>query len=345
MPDLYILGAGCSRNFSESTHGIRGLKSPLDTDFFRMGRLVIENTGMKSDPLFMEEIDILIKTIAPLYGGKSDLSFFDNPDLRLEDVMTFLDIDFRLFSPLAAARLRQNESRQMRALKDLLARTLDYALKGSPCRKHRSLAGQMKQGDVVLSLNYDILIDNALFNLGKTTDSGYGMNFFRANQDGKWVRPSLDSSEVTLLKLHGSLNWVRCSLCGALLLYRYRKQTLDQVQLFQCPRCSSGETAAERMMIPPIQSKDYRDRDMAFLWVQADRLMKEFSRIVCVGYSFSPLDFDMGSLLRRLRTRQTRIPEVDFVSPDIQAERRLRLLLGIEKANRFKNLSTYLELT
>jgi len=241
--------------------------------------------------------------------------------------------------------LGQTESRQLRALKDLLARTLDYALMGPPCRKHRSLAKKMKQGDVVLSLNYDILIDNALFNLGKTTDSGYRMNFFRVNQDREWVSPSLEPSEVSLFKLHGSLNWIRCSLCGSLLLYRYRKQALDEVGLFRCPRCSSDETWAERVMIPPIQSKDYRDKDIAFLWVQADRMMKEFSRIICIGYSFSPLDFDMGSLIRRLRTRQTSIPEVDFVSPDKQAEERLRLLLGVRRTNRFKNLSQYLELS
>jgi hypothetical protein len=347
MPNLYILGAGCSVNYSESTHRIPGLKSPLNADFFRMARLVIENSGMKSDTLFMEEIDVLIRTIAPLYGLKGDLSLFDDPALNLEDAMTLLDIEFRLFSPLAAQRLEQNESRQLRALKDLLARTLDYALMGPPCSKHRSLAKRMKRDDVVLSLNYDILIDNALFNLGKVTDSGYGMDFFRVNQDGEWVNPSLVRSEVSLLKLHGSLNWIRCSLCGSLLLYRYRKQALDDVGLFRCPRCGSDETCVERVMIPPIQSKDYHDKDIAFLWVQADRMMKEeFSRIVCIGYSFSPLDFDMGSLMRRLRTRQTRIPEVDFVSDrDRQAEKRLTRLLGIERINPFDSLSLYLEST
>jgi len=345
MPDLYILGAGCSRNFSETTHQIQRLRSPLNGDFFRMAHLVIENSGMKSDDLFMEEINVLIKTIATLYGSKSELSFLDDPRLTLEDVMTLLDIDFKLFSPPGARRLGQNESRQLRALKDLLARTLDYALMGPPCRKHRSLAKRMKRGDVVLSLNYDILIDNALFNLGKTTDSGYGMNFFMVNHDGKWMRPVLDRSEVSLFKLHGSLNWIRCGLCGALLLYRHRKQTLSGVQLFRCPRCSSDENCAERMMIPPVQSKDYGDKDIAFLWVQADRKMKEFSRMVCIGYSFSSLDFDMGSLIRRLRSRQTSFPEVDFVSPDSTAEKRLRRLLGFGKMNHFKNLSRYLEST
>jgi hypothetical protein len=309
-----------------------------------MARLVIENSAMKSDDLFMEEVGVLIKTIAQLYGGKSDISLFGNKNLRLEDVMTLLDIDFRLFSPLAAQRLGLHESRELRALKDLLARTLEYALTGPPCSKHRTLAKSMKQGDVVLSLNYDILIDNALFNLGKTTDSAYRMNFFKVNQDGKWMRPNLEPSEISLFKLHGSLNWIKCRLCGALLLYRQRKQTLGGIGLFRCPRCSSEETG-ERMMIPPIQSKDYGDKDIAFLWFQADRAMNEFSRIVCIGYSFSPLDSDMTSLMRRLRSRLASIPEVDFVSPSRDAEERLGRLLGIRKMNRFRNLAHYLETT
>ena len=94
MPVLYILGAGCSRNYSQSSQRIRGLKSPLNRDFFKMARLVIENTGMKTDPVFMEEINLLIKKVAPLYGSSnSDLSFFNNPSLNLEDVMTLLDIE------------------------------------------------------------------------------------------------------------------------------------------------------------------------------------------------------------------------------------------------------------
>lgn len=346
MSDLYILGAGCSRNYSQSRHQIQGLKSPLNRDFFKMARLVIENTGMKSDPTFMEEIDILIKKIAPLYhSSKNDLSFFDNPYLNLEDVMTILDIDFKLFSPLAAPKSGQRESRQLRALKDLLARTLDYALMGPPCKKHHALAERMKTGDVVLSFNYDILIDNALFNLGKITDNGYKMNFFKANQDGQWIRPNEKTSEVTLLKLHGALNWVRCGLCGALLLYRYKKQAMYGAWEFRCPRCSSDETYAERMMIPPIQSKDYRDRDIAFLWVQADRMIRDFSRIICIGYSFSPSDFDMNALMRKFRARQNKIPEIDFVSRDRKAEKRFKLLFGVEKVRHFNNLSHYLKST
>jgi len=100
---------------------------------------------------------------------------------------------------------------------------------------------------------------------------------------------------------------------------------------------------AQRLMIPPIQSKNYGDRDMAFLWVQADQLMRDFSRIVCIGYSFSPLDFDMLTLMKRFRTRRTSAPLVDFVSPDRKARKRLKAQLGVEEVRTFDNLPAYLK--
>jgi phage FluMu protein Com len=231
-----------------------------------MAHRVISNTGMKSDSFFIDEIKNMIHKIAPLYGtDKYDLSFLENPDINLEDVMTLLDIDDRLFFPFTNPQIRLNESRELRAVKELLVRTLDYALMGTPCKKHDKLAQEMHSGDIVLSFNYDILMDNALFSLGKMTDSGYKMNFSKVNQYGQWTSSDETPSKVTLFKLHGSLNWIRCGFCGALLLYRFQKQTLVGAQEFQCPRCSSGEAFARRMIIPPTQSKEYGDRDIAFL--------------------------------------------------------------------------------
>ena len=311
-----------------------------------MARLVIQNTPMKSDTVFMGEIERLIKTIAPYYDGHlKNLRFFKK-GLSLEDVMSLLDVNFRLFSTPSPQRLERHESSQLRILKDLITRTLDYALVGPSCKKHQDLASRMGQDDVVLSMNYDMLIDNALYAAGKTNDASYHMNFFKVNFGvDKWKKPGSRNSNVSLLKLHGSLNWVRCSLCGSLLLYRYDTGRLRGWMPFRCPRCLSDDSVAEQVMIPPLHTKDYRDRDMAFLWVQADRMLKEFSKIICIGYSFSAADSDMAALLRRFRGRQTQSPETDFVSPDHKARRNLETLLGIKvpKTHQYDDLAEYLD--
>ena len=48
---IYILGAGCSRNYSfEYENPIPGLKSPLDNDFFEMAYKVLTNEPADKNP-------------------------------------------------------------------------------------------------------------------------------------------------------------------------------------------------------------------------------------------------------------------------------------------------------
>jgi hypothetical protein len=298
---------------------------------------------MKNDTIFMGEVQNLIESISALYGHTTqNLNFLDRDEISLEDVMTLIDINDKLFAPFANPQNRLIESRELRAVKELLVRTIDYALVGPCCNKHRKLVDKMSKGDIILSFNYDTLIDIALFNAGKMSEYGYRMNFSKVFSEGEWLPPTDGGSKVTLLKLHGSLNWVRCGFCGTLLLYNYDNQTLIGAEEFQCPRCSSGENFAKRVIVPPAQSKGYEDRDIAFLWIQADNLLKEISRVVCIGYSFPSSDFDMISLMRRLRAKQSSIPEVVFVSPDAQARKRAERIFGKESIQ-FNNLSKYLE--
>lgn len=277
MANLYILGAGCSKNYSQSINKVKDLACPLNDDFFRMAKIVCERMG-ESDPLFMDDIRYLIKSISPLYGKqKDDLSFFDNDELKLEEVMTLLDTDYKLYSRLISDYMSP-ESRQIRILKDLLARTLDYSLRGPLCRQHLKLAKQIQPQDVILSFNYDLLIDNALFSLGKITDKSYGINFFKVNRNGIWCSTDEKLSEINLLKLHGSLNWIKCEFCGSILLFQNHNQPMSGAWEYRCPRCTSDEKHAQRMIVPPIQAKDYKNQEIAYLWVQAYRRIQEVKK-------------------------------------------------------------------
>jgi hypothetical protein len=78
---------------------------------------------------------------------------------------------------------------------ELIARTIDEALKGPVCKKHLALAEKIDYTDVILSYNYDLLADNALCSRGKLSDEGYRRSFYRVNDDGNWGRPE------TMIKL------------------------------------------------------------------------------------------------------------------------------------------------
>jgi len=58
------------------------------------------------------------------------------------------------------------------ALIELIALTIAKALQGPVCSEHIKLANSLSNGDIVISFNYDILMDNALRASKKLTDSG-----------------------------------------------------------------------------------------------------------------------------------------------------------------------------
>ena len=98
------------------------------------------------------------------------------------------------------------------ALIELVALTISKALQGPVCSEHIKLANSLSEGDVVISFNYDILMDNALRENKKLTDSGYLVHFQKVSDGQNWRRAEDEASAVTLLKLHGSLNWLHCAI-------------------------------------------------------------------------------------------------------------------------------------
>ena len=121
MAKVLIIGAGCSKNYSQGTSNITGLSSPLDKDFFQMAKKVILHHQI--DPNLLQLIEQLVDDLRRLYGYKQiypdlklpSLPFFaeeakcsydeflevlDDKRLSLEKVMTQLSIERELFQRL-----------------------------------------------------------------------------------------------------------------------------------------------------------------------------------------------------------------------------------------------------
>jgi NAD-dependent SIR2 family protein deacetylase len=350
MSTLWILGAGCSRNYALGTSPVEGLLPPLNNDFFVMAKKVLDfypkliwyNMGG------IDGLDHLIEDLQSVYGYKkdeSDLSVFVDPRLTLERVMNHFYLRNKLMGYEAGFKLPEAESRRTRALGELLAATLTESLKGPPCDKHASLARLIQKGDTVISMNYDLLMDNALYNIGKLTDAGYNVRFDRAFAGGHWIRPDDGPSGVDLLKLHGSLNWLKCRNCGFNLLLRGIKGALDPAELlrqdFSCPRCKTPmRLGLERLIIPPAATKDFSDMDIRYLWQSAPRRLSETEQIVSIGYRFSESDSELEMLLREaIGQRVARIVVVNRHATEI--ERRFRSVFPESKLHRHMSLAGF----
>lgn len=330
MAKLYIIGAGCLRNYISKENNIKNLIPPLNKDFFKMAKLVVENTGMKNDENFMDDLNKLILKLSSLYGLKPDISILKSNLLNLEDVMTILDVDYNMFSSPYINLNKSPRSPHLKFLNELLVRTLDYALIGDECNKHKKIVKKMQEGDLILNYNYDLLFDMQLYKSNKFTDEGYKMNFYRVQEDRTWYKLDEKTSPVTMLKLHGSINWTRCDICGSLLRLNQKKtKGLIGYEPFVCPKCQSKDDYISRMIVPPLLIKDYSDKDIAYLWLKADSMLNDYDQIITIGYSFSKSDYATTSLFRRYISNRKKVPNIILVSPSNKLKRQLCDLFNV----------------
>lgn len=296
MKTVFLTGAGCTRNYRQASHGIQDLQPPLNSDFFAMARKVVLSRNLGSS----KELQRLLRTICNLYRLRFDsqLNFLESDSLRnLEAVMTNLAYQETLFGARASQFLVSSRD----TLRELIALTIQVSLQGPPCRLHKKLASLVKPQDLVLTTNYDHILDEALAALNRMDDLSYALPFHRVHDGRKWKRTREIQGSYEFLKLHGSTNWARCIECSTLLKTSKSFAFRPLVSL-ACPRCQSAGGIV-RLIIPPLQSKEYNEDPYRFLWLHAARRIEEMERIVVLGYGFSTADIALEALLHRIKTK------------------------------------------
>lgn len=314
MAALYIIGAGCSKNYSECTSPVPGLEPPLNADFFKMAKKVIDFYDLTSMHGPVIGLDYFTRHLNRMYGygdSESDTSVYNDDRLDLEGVMTHFHLEHELLGlpqhPSVSIGVR---SSRVQALNGLLAYTITESLRGPICKRHMLLAEKIQRGDMVWNFNYDLLLDNALYMRKKFTDLGYVMRFDHTLVDNDWQKPEDSPSEVTLLKLHGSLNWLKCIVCGCSLLLRYKKPVPEIWEntriplLMHCPKCTQTTNAPSlvRVIVPPSLVKSFGDTELRFLWRYACSI-NNLDRIVVIGFRFAEQDAEVEMLLREMFRR------------------------------------------
>lgn len=181
-----------------------------------------------------------------------------------------------------------------RVLPELLGETIGSA----ECKHHLTLARKLKTIDNVVSLNYDCLIDRALCQAagsrfaasrgGYGTETGAGTDAWRGTAKGRQPKGS-----ITLLKLHGSLNWA--SAAAPLPL-----------------RADIYKPVSEGVVQPPLTNKPVTEEPFRTVWKEARRSVRSARRLIIVGYSMPIADGLVRSLLS---TDLTNLDEVIIAEP------------------------------
>jgi NAD-dependent SIR2 family protein deacetylase len=123
--------------------------------------------------------------------------------------------------------------------------------------------------------------------------------------------PPTDSRH-SVLKLHGSVDWMKCELCGWIVcndVYSlqgvpyhsasYEQQDADNT-------CTCGHWPLRPVIIAPSFVRDIRDINILTIWKTAFEELRTADRWFLIGYSLPIDDYAVRSMLiRALKSRKT----------------------------------------
>ncbi len=196
--NFLLLGAGASKAYSDSPTGVR---MPIARDFFS----TFSRLDISSNPWVL--IDGLLDFVIRIKG--EDPAEFFSKDVDIEELYTEIEENLNLYIGEEATLERIRAFKAYTQLIFIFSATINSIQNGPVSRPHSTLAKKLSQNDMIVTFNWDTLMDRALkLETGWNTDNGYGFRPKSIYRD-EWQAPSDSQSKAPqLIKLHGSVNWL-----------------------------------------------------------------------------------------------------------------------------------------
>jgi hypothetical protein len=346
MSDIvFILGAGASEQCG----------APLMANFLDVARNLLNTRAVDESKEDFERVFRAIGALQKVHS-KSQLDLNN-----IESIFTALEIS-KLLGKLPD--FKSSEIPQViSSLKILIVKTLeatvDFPFDGSsigipvPYGEFANLLKYLReeafprQTVSVITFNYDIAVDMALFKAGMGPDYG--------------IPPDPNCSRsVPLFKLHGSLNWATRKNDGAVYplqldqyFGKYSAHYFSENGVLKVPigshlseyfsKNKEIEPEKDPVIVPPSWNKADHHQALTEIWARAAEHLGEAKSIFIVGYSL-PLTDAFFRLLFALGTvGPTPLEKLTVYNPDETGEvnKRFRELLGPGAAARYKYYQRY----
>ena len=332
---VYVLGAGFSYGAAvplqaKILEGLRQLGLAIDkpeTDFF-------EKMPIELALHFQDTWGKIQKFLEKIFSGVT------NPSL--EDVFTLLDqtIDRRGYClGMNWLDLEMVRTALYKAIVILFHNCEQQAETALHRYRHIGLglmlkrlgAGQSGRGISVISVNWDCVLENAIYwcleKLGtKAIDIDYCCYSIPFEGTSRHTTSILQKAKnlynLKVMKLHGSVNWLLCPNCNRLCvglgastgqLYEY---TIGR----RCVECSEegvydegtemSGPILEPFIISPTFMKQFDNAHIQMVWHNAYMDLCRADKIVFIGYSLPEADYHLRTLLKRAIRTGT---EIDVV--------------------------------
>lgn len=303
---VFVLGAGATRGASFCGHDGAACLPPVDADFYTQLQRI-------ADPKHQDTVTHVVEDTVGVFGN--------NFDVTLETVFSTIETSIRMVRTAGAGsyytldELQEMRTRLLQAVAAVLEESLTSpggrGLK--TCDHHDWLVAQLRPGDVVLSYNYDCLLDDSLRRHGGGKwNAFYGYGFAQAPDKHILWSPDEPAGpeSVRVYKLHGSLH------------FQVDADSGQRVSLKQRPY-TKQHGALKFEIIPPESHKNFDSGVFAPMWANASAAINTADDLVLIGYSFPGTDLHSAALFRAsLRPQSLR--RLTIVNPDQDARRRTR---------------------
>lgn len=326
MKTVYILGAGFSveagaptqiKLLSEAFRLHREDEDAYDLDRFNIFKdFLIIQLGFSEDEIHNVDIEDIF---TPLDRCLSENSQFRG--VKLTKIMDVREAVFHVIGRTIQLILDNTEKSNQ-----YIERFAMHLTKKASVRKDRNYRACDPVS--VLSTNWDILLDNAIYktiiNYDQNAVVDYCCYISSRDEHDESIKPGLEKLgeggfNVKLLKLHGSLNWLQCSRCMRLYSRFFQKDgVLNYGHQESCRHCDKnfpeerGNHLLVSNLIMPTYIKDLSNPQYKIIWQNAGLEISEADELIFIGYSLPSADFEMRQLLSRMTRRNAKIKVVDF---------------------------------
>ena len=321
---VYVLGAGFSAaaNFPLQNQLLSEIKSGLALGFNKVHSddVLVDN---------QEKIKSFCHTVFPS----------SEEDQPMEDVFTILDqviasrghfakystpelIEIRDAFIYCILRFLFNQSEQYLKKNDTLYRRF-----ASHILRERISAGQVGDPLSIVSLNWDSLFEDAFVEVLKSVDGQrkgdidycvYTTPLPESLHCPSTKQKAAGLFNVKLLKLHGSVTWLRCpnsnhiytgigSSKDAFNTYLRERKSPFIADNYPDSRENQSFPLLEPYLITPTYAKVFDQPHIQTTWHNAYVELREASKVVFIGYSLPESDYHFRTLLRRAIRTETDI--------------------------------------
>ncbi len=287
---VFIMGAGATRGAVGHVR-LNGkmLKPPLNGDFFKVAEAFALAHGAQS---------VQAKRLKRLRTAfEHDLPVKGDPKMEEAFSLLYMAKDFPEIYKSGPGRKPQPGLRgEIGDFLKLLFPILVELDRLSDDNGYDRLVSRLGEDDTIITLNYDTLLDSALVRHGWNPAKGYRLVGGARKVEWKPMASVTGQvlRDVSVLKLHGSLNWwVKGSLAKISRIFDSKPVRVTN------PRRNEVKHHL-RQIVPPIYGKVFGHSHWRKLWEQAYKALLDAEALVVIGCSLVDTDFHLSALLRRV---------------------------------------------